>query len=524
MTDRRICPPGRFLALTFVLTLGAALVPGRAWAQAAGANADNEAALIAEYGFAPDQVGFFVFDVASGRRLTAHRSETPFILASVAKVPTTVMALEVLGPGHRFETLLAATGTAADGTLKGNLYLVGGGDPLLDPADLVRFADSLESRGINRVAGKFYYDASRLVGGAAIEPSQPEDAGYNPAYGALSLAFNRLRLRWQRKKGSGALSVEASADSDRMEVPMRNVTVEPLAEKPAGAKRWQAFIYAGQTEGPLGGPRWQVSPRLADRGSAWLPVKRPGIFAARVFRNLAASRGVALPPPAPAAAPGQAPDGVWAVHRQQSLPLAEIVLRVLKFSNNLAAELIGLEATLQLSGQALDLAGSGARTATWFRERLPESDWNGFELANHSGLSIESRASPAQLAAIIRFALDREYGARRYRELLPLKIRKPKSKPGRTLLLRAKSGTIDYVRSRAGTMWSKGGPRLGFALFIADAAARRPGSPSFNADDPDRRSPRARARAQSWLRRARALEWALLQRWAAQFGANPGKR
>lgn len=89
------------------------------------------------------------------------------------RVIVAAAAIEVLGPSHRFETSLHADGL--DGPVIGDLYLVGGGDPMLateDFADEFRavprwwtpveaLADALVLLGVERVAGDVVGDGSR---------------------------------------------------------------------------------------------------------------------------------------------------------------------------------------------------------------------------------------------------------------------------------------------------------------------------------------------------------------------------
>ena len=73
----------------------------------------------------------FLHDLEAGRTIVARGEDALFIPASVAKVSTLLAALEILGPDHRFETSLWTVGHIRDGVLAGDLYLRGGGDPLL---------------------------------------------------------------------------------------------------------------------------------------------------------------------------------------------------------------------------------------------------------------------------------------------------------------------------------------------------------------------------------------------------------
>lgn len=49
--------------------------------------------------------------------------------ASNVKLVTTGLALGLLGPDFRFETRIAYSGSITNGVLKGDIYIIGGGDP-----------------------------------------------------------------------------------------------------------------------------------------------------------------------------------------------------------------------------------------------------------------------------------------------------------------------------------------------------------------------------------------------------------
>lgn len=66
---------------------------------------------------------------AAGRRVTTVGGSRSLLPASNMKVPVAAVALEVAGPDFRYVTELR--GAAIGDTVRGNLYFVGGGDPLL---------------------------------------------------------------------------------------------------------------------------------------------------------------------------------------------------------------------------------------------------------------------------------------------------------------------------------------------------------------------------------------------------------
>ena len=66
---------------------------------------------------------------ADGDTLVAVNVRQKMVPASNVKLLTTGLALHMLGADYRFETRIAHTGAVVDGTLKGDVYILGGGDP-----------------------------------------------------------------------------------------------------------------------------------------------------------------------------------------------------------------------------------------------------------------------------------------------------------------------------------------------------------------------------------------------------------
>jgi D-alanyl-D-alanine carboxypeptidase/D-alanyl-D-alanine-endopeptidase (penicillin-binding protein 4) len=145
--------------------------------------------------------GLFVIDAASGGTVCRRRGRTRRIPASNMKLFTTATALARFGPEQRLQTSIFSSGDIdASGVLRGNLYLVGGGDPALSSPDFARrFLGGLgtnifdltavvEAAGIERVTGRLYADDTifdRMRGVA--------DSGFDtsPYIGPLSgLDFN----------------------------------------------------------------------------------------------------------------------------------------------------------------------------------------------------------------------------------------------------------------------------------------------------------------------------------------------
>ncbi len=477
------------LAASLFLALLAVAAPAAA---RAGAQQTDEA-LIKSAGFAAEDVGYLVIDLKDKRVVAERNADRPYIPASVAKIATVVPALEVLGGDHRFTTTLNAQGSVADGVLTGSLTLSGGGDPSLTGDDLQAMAKQLAASGISRVNGAFFYDASAAIELPQIDAMQPEAADYNCGVSALSVNFNRVHLAWS-SNGSARVAT-AGAYSHGLKLPLDSINITFAADALPGP-----YVRSG----PPSGDAWLLSPSLPSKGEEWLPVANPSRMTANVFRGAAAMAGVSLPDPIP----GAVPAGARQVVSHQSDPLADIVrLPVLRYSNNLAAELIGLATSHALTGDKLTLAQSAAALVDWWKKRLPAADWTGLVLGDHSGLSLKSRATPRQIVAMIGEAGGLPGGADGFHDLLH-QIRW-KGVKGEA---HVKTGTMAYVRGLAGYIDTAAGHRLAFAIFFNDVEKRAELDAHF---DPHVVAIDSRSRV--WRNRAIRLENKLTQGWATRF-------
>ncbi|WP_247893215.1 D-alanyl-D-alanine carboxypeptidase [Azospirillum endophyticum] len=448
-------------------------------------------------------VGYVLFDPDTGRVVEAQAADTAFIPASVAKLPTVAAALALLGPDHRFTTRLLGSGGPmggglAGGVLRGDLILQGGGDPALATEGLLQVLGGLAAAGLRRVEGRFLYDTALLPELAEIDSGQPWAAPYNTGVGALSLNYNRALLSWRRGSGGiGGPEVLTVADAGRL--PLDSVAVKPMA---AG----------GFPLLPDGADRWLMAPPAAgEAGAAWVPVARPGLAAAMLFRRLAADAGIALPVPEA----GHAPAGAALLAALDSPPLTELARGVLRHSNNLSAEVIGLAASDRLETSleigrrnmpAPPLERSAALLQGWLtRQPMAAGQgkgWSGLRLANHSGLGTGSRATPRQMAALLRA------GGPALWDLLPGEEDGKALPPG----VHAKSGTLAYVKGLAGLLTAAGGRPMGFVLFIADPARRAAMDAAL-----DRRVTATPAEARAWAAGAGKLQSEILERWVSTY-------
>ena len=112
---------------------------------------------------APGASGFYVYDIdAAKHRVLFDKSEgSKRKLASNEKLFTTTTALHTLGSGSRIETRVKAGGkVSGTGRLKGDIYLIGGGDPSFGSSGVNDLANDVKRAGIKRITGSVVGDDS----------------------------------------------------------------------------------------------------------------------------------------------------------------------------------------------------------------------------------------------------------------------------------------------------------------------------------------------------------------------------
>ncbi|MEI7484512.1 MAG: D-alanyl-D-alanine carboxypeptidase [Ignavibacteriota bacterium] len=92
-----------------------------------------------------------------------YQSGKKMIPASISKVVTSAIALQYLGAGYEFKTVLYTDDVnISDGVINGNLYIKGFGDPEFSTGDLYALIKKFYSKNITEITGNIIYDDSYL--------------------------------------------------------------------------------------------------------------------------------------------------------------------------------------------------------------------------------------------------------------------------------------------------------------------------------------------------------------------------
>ena len=437
------------------------------------------------------RVGFVVADGRTGEVLEGRAANMKLPPASVTKAVTALYAFDTLGPAFRYETQFVATGPVVEGTVQGDLMLVGSGDPMFDTDALSAMVARLKAAGVKAVSGRFLVFAGALPYIRAIDPRQPEEVGYNPAISRTNLNFNRVHFQWQRVGSGWDVSMDARSETLKPAVTVAKTAVVNRQEP--------TYTYTAEE----GVDEWTVAAAaLGNGGSRWLPVRRPDLYVGEVTQVIARAHGISLP--APHSADAVAAGTVLVQH--ESASLSAIVREMLLHSTNLAAEVIGLTATAKRGRPSGSLEASAAAMTEWMHERIGA---RGALFVDHSGLSDLSRVSAADLVKLLVTAQPGGALHAHMKEIVPVDERgEAVANPG--FRVNAKTGTLNFVSSLAGFVTGPGDKALAFAILSGDTSRRAEIEPE-DMERPDG--------ARAWAKRSRWLQQQLINRWTALYRA-----
>ena len=280
--------------------------------------------------------GVSIRSAEDGKLLYEHIGDTRLQPASVLKMFTAAAAYSVLGEEYRFTTEVLADGKIDGGTLAGDLYLKGMGDPTLLPADFDEMAKKLKNKGIKKVSGDLvaddsWYDDVRYsedltwndehqyygaqVSALTASPNQDYDAG--------TVIVNIL----PGKKGKSA-NISLEPQTDYVKILNETVTVgaegkhEVKIEREHGSN---SIIVRG------------TIPVNAHKAREWVAVWEPSLHAGSLFKKSLEDHGIKV---VGKIITGRATETKTKLISHKSMPLADLMIPFMKLSNNGHAEVL----------------------------------------------------------------------------------------------------------------------------------------------------------------------------------------
>jgi serine-type D-Ala-D-Ala carboxypeptidase/endopeptidase (penicillin-binding protein 4) len=323
----------------------------------------------------------------------SHRADALMNPASVMKLVTTYAGLELLGPDFTWTNRVYIDGFVVNGVLDGNLVIRGSGDPKLVLERLDALLRAVIDKGVREVHGDIVLDRSVFQ----VPDHNPADFDdeplrpYNAAPDGLLVNFKSLLFTF-------APDPDGSRALVRSEPPISGVDIPAalaLSGGPCGD--WRGLLradfssprrvhFAGRYPASCGERVWPVA------------YVEPRAYAARVIEAMWQAAGGSFT--------GQVREArtpptarLWV--SAESLPLADIVADINKFSNNVMAQQLFLTLSSQARGRG-SFEASQQQVQRWWRARFDGQ--SSPVLDNGSGLSRRERASASALTALLQRA------------------------------------------------------------------------------------------------------------------------
>jgi len=424
--------------------------------------------------------GLLIADAATGETLYALNEDKYFVPASNMKLFTTALALSKLGVDYKFQTTLETRGTISeDGTLSGDLFLVGRGDPNLSnrkfpfnlkeefdgPPEkvLAELADKLVAKGVKQIKGD-------VVGDDSYFPREPYPDGweigdmvweYGAAISAIVLDDNTATLTLTPGILAGD-AVKAEIAPATPDFYVENDVVTSAAEVKSD------ITLTREPGAQLVVVRGTLPANSAPR-KLTLGIHEPALHAAAVLQKVLTDRGVKITgnPRAvhiPETPTDTTPRAILAEHI--SIPLGDSVKLVNKISQNLHTEML--------------LRTAARQSGIWDKPedlmKFPVDFYAAAGIApddviqtDGSGLSRHDLVTPRALVALLKYAQTQPWFSAYYASLPVAGVDGTLEDRMRDTIaagrIHAKTGSVEHVRTRSGFAETPGGRTLIFSFL-----------------------------------------------------------
>lgn len=342
----------------------------------------------------------YVENLDTGEQVLAWNADVPRNPASVIKLLTTLVALDVLGPAYTWKTEIYSLGEIRGNVLDGDLLIKGYGDPWLVTERVWQMLRQIRQQGITIITGDLLIDDSHFdvpYHDPAEFDREPLRA-YNVAPNALLMNFKVVEYHFEPDPASGSVSI-------RTDPPLSNLRIDNRLRLVQGRCRgYQRGITISSNH---------AMDRMIMRGNFpsgcnSYAMRRTALshnqFVFGMFKTIWLESG------------GNFSGSYWNVIKPdqaepllvfESWPLADIITKINKHSNNVMAR----QLLFTLGAEKLSVPGTeeGGKQVIegWLRERKLHVE--GLNLDNGSGLSRESRLSAEVIGRILRYAWRSPY-------------------------------------------------------------------------------------------------------------------
>jgi D-alanyl-D-alanine carboxypeptidase/D-alanyl-D-alanine-endopeptidase (penicillin-binding protein 4) len=410
--------------------------------------------------------GAMVVSLTRGDTLYAENAGEEMQPASTMKLFTSAIAFERFGPNYQFSTDALRDGSVGpDGTLTGNIYIRGDGDPALSgkfltggpSAPMNRLADLVAQQGIKHVTGSVVGDASafddqKIPDGWLTRYLQ---ASYAARVSALSLNENLIAVAVTPTTPGQAATVALEPSTSAIPLVANVRTVAGGGARLGFRKLGNGTIQANGSIGSRTGTRKYV-----------YIVEDPAAFATGAFMNALIARGIKVDG---GIRLGKSPATAVKLASLRSPPLASMIAAMNRESINHYAELLFRNAARGPKRDAVGSVQTASSVLDQFFATKVGADTTKLVFADGSGLSTLDRVTPRAQVQLLGYAHGASWGPWLHSslpvagdsELLKRRMRNTPAEGN----LHAKTGTTNDVIALAGYVTAVNGEVLAFSFL-----------------------------------------------------------
>ena len=411
-------------------------------------------------------ISLYVVENKTGKIIFDKNAETGLAPASCQKVITAVTAFELLGKDYTYKTQLGYDGKIDSAILKGNIYIVGSGDPTLgswryknttENILLSTFTKAIKAQGILQIRGLVLGD-DRMWNTQIIPDGWIwQDIGNYYGAGASALNWRENQYDLILKSGKNIGERVKIAGTKPKYLPGLHLINELTAAQKGSGDNAYIYVAPDTEEGfvrgtiPVNEDSFVITGSMPDGGK---------LLAANIYQDLSA--GKTYPDNNINYLKGKTkwnkPDTVF--YTYTSPPLDSIMYWFLTRSINLYGE--ALVKTIGYEKTKIGSTDNGVKVIRdfWSKNGIESSS---LKIIDGSGLSPANRVTTKALVTVMQYAKDKSWFSSFYYDLPEINN------------IKMKDGYINGVRSYTGYIKSKEGTEYTFSFIINNFD----GSPTF---------------------------------------------
>ena len=412
-------------------------------------------------------IGVEVYSLTAQESLFQLNNNMPLSPASTIKLLTALTSLKRLGADFTYKTEVYADGPIRNGTLEGNLYLVGSGDPSLVTERLYLLVDDILRNDIRKINGSIIVD-DWTFDQVSIDPNRianDNDRAYNAPIGGMSFNYNTTTVYFRPADAVG------KKPRIYVEPDTGYITIQNKGNTTARGTKYS--LVASRTKGENGDTivvRGNVPLGMGEQ-LRHFSITQPAIYAGSALRYMLEQRGVTIAKHE--VKKQKAPTNATKIATLDSLPLREIVTLMNKFSNNFIADTLVKTLGREIKGAP----GTTEKGLEILVDEATKMNINsaGFNVVSGSGLTRNNKITASQFIKLLNSAYLEFDVLPELLSSLPIagKDGTLKSRMKGTAAygrLRGKTGTIDGVSALVGVVQSRGGELIAFSVLMNDAS------------------------------------------------------